>query len=99
MQRKANLGMNAVLPVSIVLMRVLAAREGLEPEEYMRNVLEAGIDRRSLYDPDAIVAGPGNLPLRSEPASAILPDPQPPVSRGATAIAAPPHVRGATTRS
>ena len=41
MQRKANLGMNSVLPVSIVLMRVIAAREGLEPEEYMRAVLEA----------------------------------------------------------
>jgi len=54
MQRKANLGMNAVLPISIVLMRVLAAREGLEPEEYMRAVLEAGIDRESLYSSDPV---------------------------------------------
>lgn len=56
MQRKANLGMNAVLPVSIVLMRVLAAREGLEPEEYMRAVIEAGIDREALYNPDVVAS-------------------------------------------
>lgn len=49
LQRKANLGANAILPASIALMRVVAARQGLQPHEYLRGVLVGGIDRRSLY--------------------------------------------------
>jgi enolase len=49
LQRKANLGMNTLLPASVALMRVLAAREGLTPEDYMRRVVSAGIDRPYLY--------------------------------------------------
>jgi enolase len=53
LQRKANLGMNTILPASVALMRVLAAREGMSPEEYLRQLLAAGIDRPYLYGGDA----------------------------------------------
>lgn len=47
-QRKANLGMNAVLSASLALGRVIAAREGLELPDILRR-LESRIDRRELY--------------------------------------------------
>jgi len=49
LQRKANIGMNTILPASVVLMRLLAAREGQTPEAYLRSLIEAGIDRAYLY--------------------------------------------------
>jgi len=49
LQRKANIGMNAILPASVVLMRVLAAREGMTAEAYLRHLVENGIDRAYLY--------------------------------------------------
>jgi enolase len=49
LQRKANIGMNAILPASVVLMRVIAAREGMTPEAYMRHLIGSGIDRGYLY--------------------------------------------------
>ncbi len=52
LQRKANLGMNAILPASVVLMRVLAAREGMTPEAYLRHLTKSGIDRDYLYGAD-----------------------------------------------
>ena len=48
MQRKANLGMNAVLSLSLALGRLLAARDGKELPEVLRE-LEPVIDRDYLY--------------------------------------------------
>lgn len=48
MQRKANLGMNAVLSLSLALGRLVAARDGKELPEVLRD-LEGSIDRDYLY--------------------------------------------------
>jgi enolase len=48
MQRKANLGMNAVLSLSLALGRLIATREGKELPEILRE-LEGSIDREYLY--------------------------------------------------
>jgi len=48
MQRKANLGMNAILSVSLALGRLLAAREGWELPDLLKE-LESRIDRGRLY--------------------------------------------------
>ena len=48
MQRKANLGMNAVLSVSLAMGRLLAAREGGELPDVLGE-LEPKVDRRFLY--------------------------------------------------
>ena len=48
MQRKANLGMNAVLSLSLALGRLVAARDGKELPEVLRD-MEMTIDRDYLY--------------------------------------------------
>ena len=48
MQRKANLGMNAVLSLSLALGRLVAARDGMELPEVLRG-MEFTIDRDYLY--------------------------------------------------
>jgi enolase len=48
MQRKANLGMNAVLSISLALGRLIAAREGVELPDVLRET-ESTIDREELY--------------------------------------------------
>jgi enolase len=48
MQRKANLGMNAVLSVSLALGRLIAARDGKELP-YLLQAMEGAIDRDYLY--------------------------------------------------
>ena len=48
MQRKANLGMNAVLSLSLALGRLIAAREGKELPEVLRE-MEVAMDREYLY--------------------------------------------------
>ncbi len=48
MQRKANLGMNAVLSLSLALGRLVAARDGCELPEVLRD-MEMTIDRDVLY--------------------------------------------------
>jgi enolase len=48
MQRKANLGMNAVLSLSLALGRLIAARDGCELPDILRD-LEFAIDRDYLY--------------------------------------------------
>jgi enolase len=48
MQRKANLGMNAVLSLSLALGRLIAARDGKELPEVLRE-LEPALDREYLY--------------------------------------------------
>jgi enolase len=48
MQRKANLGMNAVLSLSLALGRLVAARDGKELPEVLRD-MERAIDRDYLY--------------------------------------------------
>jgi enolase len=48
MQRKANLGMNAVLSLSLALGRLIAARDGRELPEVLRE-MESTIDRDYLY--------------------------------------------------
>lgn len=48
MQRKANLGMNAVLSLSLALGRVVSARDGRELPDVLRD-LEMAIDRDYLY--------------------------------------------------
>ena len=48
MQRKANLGMNAVLSLSLALGRLVAARDGKELPEVLRD-MERTIDRDYLY--------------------------------------------------
>jgi enolase len=54
MQRKANLGMNAVLSLSLALGRLVAARDGLELPEVLR-AMESTIDRDYLYGIKAAV--------------------------------------------
>ena len=48
MQRKANLGMNAILSLSLALGRLIAARDGVELPEVLRE-MESTIDRDYLY--------------------------------------------------
>jgi enolase len=48
MQRKANLGMNAVLSLSLALGRLIAARDGKELPEVLRE-MESSMDRDHLY--------------------------------------------------
>ena len=48
MQRKANLGMNAVLSMSLALGRLIAARDGIELPYVLREI-EPVIDRAALY--------------------------------------------------
>ena len=48
MQRKANLGMNAVLSLSLALGRLVSARDGMELPEVLRG-MEFTIDRDYLY--------------------------------------------------
>lgn len=48
MQRKANLGMNAMLSLSLALGRLIAARDGRELPEVLRE-MEANLDRDYLY--------------------------------------------------
>jgi hypothetical protein len=48
MQRKANLGMNAILSLSLALGRLIAARDGQELPDILR-ALEPVIDREYLY--------------------------------------------------
>ncbi len=55
MQRKANLGMNAVLSLSLALGRLIAARDGKELPEVLRD-LEPAIERDYLYGIKAMVA-------------------------------------------
>jgi enolase len=57
MQRKANLGMNAVLSLSLALGRLVAARDGRELPDVLRD-LEPIIDRDYLYGIKAPVAEP-----------------------------------------
>jgi enolase len=57
MQRKANLGMNAVLSLSLALGRLLAARDGRELPDILRD-LEPVIDRDYLYGIKAAVPVP-----------------------------------------
>jgi enolase len=54
MQRKANLGMNAVLSLSLALGRLIAARDGKELPEVLRD-MEPAIDRDYLYGIKAAV--------------------------------------------
>ncbi len=55
MQRKANLGMNAVLSLSLALGRLVAARDGRELPDVLRD-LEFALDRDYLYGLKAQVA-------------------------------------------
>ena len=48
MQRKANLGMNAILSCSLALGRLIAARDGVEISDVLGQ-LEGNIDRNALY--------------------------------------------------
>jgi len=48
MQRKANLGMNAVLSISLAFGRLISAREGVELPDVLRE-MEPLIDRDALY--------------------------------------------------
>jgi enolase len=48
MQRKANLGMNAILSVSLAMGRLIAARDGVELPDILR-AMEGKIDRDYLY--------------------------------------------------
>jgi enolase len=57
MQRKANLGMNAVLSLSLALGRLVAARDGMELPEVLRE-MESTIDRDYLYGIKAAVTVP-----------------------------------------
>jgi enolase len=54
MQRKANLGMNAMLSMSLALGRLVAARDGMELPEVLRE-MESTIDRDYLYGIKAAV--------------------------------------------
>jgi enolase len=47
-QRKANLGMNAILSVSLALGRLTASRDGVELSDILKK-LEGNIDRDYLY--------------------------------------------------
>ncbi|MEK7656706.1 MAG: hypothetical protein AAB412_03050, partial [Elusimicrobiota bacterium] len=66
MQRKANIGMNAMLSVSLALGRLLAAREGKELPDLLQ-ALEPRIDRERLYGVDASKAA--QPPSRPAPAA------------------------------
>jgi hypothetical protein len=55
MQRKANLGMNAVLSLSLALGRLIAARDGKELPDVLRD-MERAIDRDYLYCMQAATA-------------------------------------------
>ena len=55
MQRKANLGMNAVLSLSLALGRLVAARDGMELPEVLRG-MEFTIDRDYLYGVKQVAA-------------------------------------------
>ncbi len=55
MQRKANLGMNAILSASLALGRLIAAREGVELPDILRK-LEGNIDREALYGVKKVAA-------------------------------------------
>ncbi len=55
MQRKANLGMNAVLSLSLALGRLVSARDGKELPEVLRD-LESTIDRDYVYGMKAVPA-------------------------------------------
>ena len=57
MQRKANLGMNAVLSLSLALGRLIAARDGRELPDVLRD-MEASIDRDQLYGIKAVAPVP-----------------------------------------
>jgi len=57
MQRKANLGMNAVLSLSLALGRLVAARDGKELPEILRE-MESTIDRDYLYGVKSSVVVP-----------------------------------------
>ncbi len=57
MQRKANLGMNAVLSLSLALGRLIAARDGKELPDVLRE-MESTIDRDYLYGIKSAVAVP-----------------------------------------
>jgi enolase len=57
MQRKANLGMNAVLSLSLALGRLVAARDGKELPEILRE-MESTIDRDYLYGITSAVEPP-----------------------------------------
>lgn len=56
MQRKANLGMNAVLSLSLALGRLVAARDGIELPDVLRE-MESTIDRNYLYGIKSAVPG------------------------------------------
>jgi enolase len=47
-QRKANIGMNAILSASLALGRLIAARDGVELSDILRD-LEGKVDRNALY--------------------------------------------------
>lgn len=64
MQRKANLGMNAVLSLSLALGRMVAARDGKELPEVLRD-MESEINRDYVY---------GVAPVAAEPAVAAHAD-------------------------
>ena len=69
MQRKANLGMNAVLSLSLALGRLVAARDGKELPDVLRE-MESTIDRDYLYGIKSAVAGVRRTgPLRSKMSS------------------------------
>jgi hypothetical protein len=68
MQRKANLGMNAVLSISLALGRLIAAREGQELPDILR-AMEPLIDRDYLYGIKA--ASPAGSSV-SKPQPAVL---------------------------
>ena len=57
MQRKANLGMNAVLSLSLALGRLIAARDGGELPDVLRE-LETALDRDYLYGIKAMASVP-----------------------------------------
>jgi hypothetical protein len=60
MQRKANLGMNAVLSLSLALGRLVAARDGRELPEILHE-MESTIDRDYLYG----IKGPAQVTVPS----------------------------------
>ncbi len=47
-QRKANIGMNSILSTSLAMGRLIAARDGVELSDILRE-LEGKIDREALY--------------------------------------------------
>ena len=57
MQRKANLGMNAILSLSLALGRLIAARDGKELPDILRD-LEPILDRDYLYGIVDVPAAP-----------------------------------------